>query len=61
MALLPRWQYMTPEAKTVARRAGWSLVWLILLLGPVRALLGPWSLLLLGAALVWIWARPGRS
>jgi hypothetical protein len=57
MPLLPRWQYMTPEAKALVRRAGWSLLALIVVVGLLRALFGPWSLLLLLAALGWIWLR----
>jgi hypothetical protein len=48
---------MTPEARAVVRRAGWSLLAVVVVLGVLRALFGLMSLLLLAAALAWIWLR----
>lgn len=57
MPLLPRWRYMTPEAKAVVRRSAWSLLAVVVVLGLLRALFGALTFLLLAAALLWIWLR----
>lgn len=57
MALLPRWQYMTPEAKAMVRKVGWSLLAVVVGLGVLRALFGALTLVLLAGALLWIWLR----
>ena len=52
MPLLPRWRYMTDEAKALTRRAAMSALVLLVTLLLLRALL-PWVVLAL--ALWWIW------
>jgi hypothetical protein len=52
MPLLPRWRYMTDEAKALTRRAAVSALVLLVTLLLLRALL-PWVVLAL--ALWWIW------
>jgi hypothetical protein len=57
MPLLPRWRFMTPEAKALTRRLAVSggVILLALLLVPS---LIPW--LLLGLAAWWIWRVVSR-
>ena len=52
MALIPRWRFMSDEAKALTQRTAVSL--LVVLLGAVvfRALL-PWALL--GLVIWWLW------
>jgi hypothetical protein len=52
MPLLPRWRFMTPEAKALTRRLAVSAGVILLALLLVRSLI-PW--LLLGLAAWWIW------
>jgi hypothetical protein len=52
MPLLPRWRYMTDEAKALTRRTAVSALVLLVTLLLLRALL-PWVVLAL--ALWWIW------
>lgn len=52
MPLLPRWRYMTDEAKALTRRAAVSALVLLVTLLLLRALL-PWVVLAL--VLWWIW------
>jgi hypothetical protein len=52
MPLLPRWRFMTDEAKALVKRSAWSAVVVVLVLLVFRALV-PWVLLaLLG---FWLW------
>jgi len=57
MPLLPRWRFMTAEAKALTRRTAVSAVVLLLVLIVFRALL-PWALLALAAW--WIWKAVSR-
>ena len=52
MALLPRWRYMTDEAKALTRRTAVSAAVVVLVLLVFRGLL-PWVLVALLAW--WIW------
>lgn len=52
VSLLPRWQFMTDEAKALARRTAVSALVVVAVLLLFRALL-PWVLLALVAW--WIW------
>lgn len=52
MPLLPRWRYMTDEAKALTRRTAVSALVLLVTLLLLRALL-PWVVLAL--VLWWIW------
>lgn len=52
MALLPRWRFMTDEAKALTRRTAVSALVLLLVLLVVRSLL-PWVLLVV--VLWWLW------
>ena len=52
MPLLPRWRFMTDEAKALAKRTAISAGVVVLALLVFRALL-PWLLLALAA--YWIW------
>mgnify|MGYP004281056491 CR=1 FL=1 len=57
MALIPRWRYMSDEAKAITRRLGWSalaIVVVALLLRTLMPLL-PW--LALAILLYWIWGK----
>ena len=49
MPLVPRWRYMTPEAKALTRKVGISAAVLVLGLVLLRSLL-PWMIL---ALLIW--------
>jgi len=49
MPLVPRWRYMTPEAKDLTRKVGISAAVLVLGLVLLRSLL-PWMIL---ALLIW--------
>jgi len=52
MSLIPRWSFMTDEAKALTKRTVVSAGLLVLVLMVFRALL-PWMLLALVA--LWIW------
>jgi len=39
MPLLPRWQYMTDESKSMVKKVGFSALAMIFVMGIVRALL----------------------
>ena len=39
MPLLPRWQYMTDESKSMVKKVGFSALAMIFVMGVVRALL----------------------
>ncbi len=39
MPLLPRWQYMTDESKSMVKKVGFSTLAMIFVMGIVRALL----------------------
>lgn len=52
MALLPRWRYMTEEAKALTRRSAVSALVVLAVLLVFRSLL-PWVLVAL--ALWWLW------
>lgn len=52
MALLPRWRFMTEEAKALTRRTAVSLALVLLTLLLFRALL-PW--LIAALLLWWLW------
>ena len=52
MSLIPRWRFMTDEAKAVAKRVALSVLVIVLALQVLRALL-PLVLLLLLAWWVW--------
>jgi hypothetical protein len=52
MALIPRWRFMTDEAKALTRRTGISAL-VVLLVWLVFRSLGPWVLLAVVAW--WIW------
>jgi len=52
MALIPRWRYMTDEAKALAKRSAVSALVVLLVLMAFRALL-PW--VVLGVVAWWIW------
>ena len=56
MALIPRWQYMTPESKALVKRGVVSLLVLLVASVVLRALL-PWVLLALVAWFVWTWTK----
>ena len=49
MALMPRWRYMTPEAKALTRRVGISAAVVLFGLVLLRTLL-PWMIL---ALIIW--------
>jgi hypothetical protein len=57
MPLLPRWRYMTPEAKALTRRLAVSGGVLLVALLVFRSLI-PW--LLLGLAAWWLWKLVSR-
>jgi hypothetical protein len=52
MALVPRWRYMTDEAKALAKRAAVSALVVLAALLVFRALL-PW--IVLGLVAWWVW------
>ena len=52
MALVPRWRYMTDEAKALAKRAAVSALVVLVALLVFRALL-PW--IVLGLVAWWVW------
>jgi hypothetical protein len=52
MALIPRWRFMSDEAKAMTKRTAVSLVVVSLVAVVFRALL-PWALL--GLVVWWIW------
>ncbi|WP_157028628.1 MULTISPECIES: hypothetical protein [unclassified Synechococcus] len=56
MALIPRWQYMTPESKALVKRGGVSVLVLLVASVVLRALL-PWVLLAVVAWFVWTWTQ----
>ena len=56
MALIPRWQFMTPESKALVKRGVVSLLVLLVASVVLRALL-PWVLLALVAWFVWTWTQ----
>jgi hypothetical protein len=58
MALIPRWQYMTDDAKTLTKRAAVSALVVLGALVLLRALL-PWAIL--AVVLWWIWKGVNRS
>jgi hypothetical protein len=58
MPLIPRWRYMTDEAKALSKRAAVSALVLLLVLMVFRSLL-QWVLLAL--AVWWIWRIFKRS
>ncbi|MFZ4803274.1 MAG: hypothetical protein ACOYLI_01265 [Synechococcus lacustris] len=57
MSLVPRWRYMSDEAKALTRRAAVSAGVVLLVLLVFRALV-PWVLLALVAW--WIWKSVGK-
>ncbi|MFZ9753663.1 MAG: hypothetical protein ACO3B3_08935 [Cyanobium sp.] len=57
MPLLPRWRFMTPEAKALTRRLAVSGAVILLAMLLVPGLI-PW--LLLGLAAWWIWRVVSR-
>ena len=52
MALIPRWRFMSDEAKAMTKRTAVSLLVVLLVAVVLRALL-PWALL--GLVVWWIW------
>ena len=52
MALIPRWRFMSDEAKALTKRTAVSLLVVLLVAVVFRALL-PW--LLLGLVIWWLW------
>ncbi|MGA0968675.1 MAG: hypothetical protein ACO3SB_06520 [Vulcanococcus sp.] len=56
MPLLPRWRFMTDEAKALTKRGAVSAVALLLAALLLRALL-PWMLLVLLLWGLWRWRR----
>ena len=52
MALLPRWRFMTDEAKAITKRVAVSAVVIVVALLLIRALL-PW--VVLGVIAWWFW------
>ena len=57
MALIPRWRYMTDEAKALSKRAAISALVVLGALVLLRALL-PW--VILAVVLWWIWKGLAR-
>jgi hypothetical protein len=57
MRLIPRWRYMTEEAKALTKRTAVSALVLLVVLLIFRALL-PW--VLLAVAAWWIWKAVTR-
>ncbi len=56
MPLLPRWRFMTDEAKALTKRVAVSAVALVLAALLLRTLL-PWMLLVLVVWGLWRWTR----
>jgi hypothetical protein len=57
MALLPRWRYMTDDAKALTKRSAISALVVLIMLVVFRSLL-PWAIAALAAW--WLWtARRG--
>ena len=56
MPLLPRWHFMTDEAKALTKRVAVSAVALVLAALLLRTLL-PWMVLVLVAWGLWRWTR----
>ena len=56
MPLLPRWRFMTDEAKALSKRVAVSAVALVLAALLLRSLL-PWMLLVLVVWGLWRWTR----
>ena len=54
MSLIPRWQYMTDESKSLVKRGALSLLVVFVAVIVLRALL-PWVLLAVIAWFVWSW------
>ena len=54
MSLIPRWQYMTNESKSLVKRGALSLLVVFVAVIVLRALL-PWVLLAVIAWFVWSW------
>ena len=52
MALLPRWRFMTDDAKAITKRVAVSAVVIVVALVLLRALL-PW--VVLGVIAWWVW------
>ena len=52
MALIPRWRYMSDEAKAVTRRIGWSALAILVVAVVLRPLL-PWLALSILLYLIW--------
>ncbi|MFN7677733.1 MAG: hypothetical protein ACK5QW_03940 [Cyanobacteriota bacterium] len=52
MALIPRWRFMTDEAKAISKRMVFTTVVLVVVLLIFRSLL-PWAIA--GLAVWWIW------
>ena len=57
MSLIPRWRYMTDEAKALTKRTAVSALVVVLVLLVFRALV-PW--VLVGLAAWWIWRAVSR-
>jgi len=57
MALLPRWRFMSDEAKAMTKRAAVSAVVIVVALLLLRALL-PW--VVLGVIAWWLWKALSR-
>lgn len=58
MALIPRWRYMTDDAKALTKRVALSALVVLGALALLRALL-PW--VILAVALWWIWKAITRA
>ncbi|UPM51260.1 MULTISPECIES: hypothetical protein [unclassified Synechococcus] len=56
MPLLPRWRFMTDEAKALTKRVAFSALALALAALMLRALL-PWMVLVLALWGLWRWTR----
>ena len=54
MSLIPRWQYMTDESKSLVKRGALSLLVVFVAVIVLRSLL-PWVLLAVIAWFVWSW------
>ena len=52
MALIPRWRYMSDEAKAITRRIGWSALAILVVAVVLRPLL-PWLALSILLYLIW--------
>jgi hypothetical protein len=57
MALIPRWRFMTDEAKAVTKRTAFTIAVLLLVLLIFRPLL-PW--IVAGLVVWWIWKTIAR-